>query len=95
MNTLASPIVSRADVTVSLDNDTAGPVPSGPERGLGAATLAVLPGLLLTSAVAASAYALRQLPGMATFSPMILAILIGIAFHNLAGTPAIAKPGVT
>jgi uncharacterized integral membrane protein (TIGR00698 family) len=32
---------------------------------------------------------------MATFSPMILAILLGMAFHNLVGTPAIAKPGVT
>ena len=32
---------------------------------------------------------------MATFSPMILAIVIGIAFHNLVGTPAWAKPGVT
>jgi uncharacterized integral membrane protein (TIGR00698 family) len=56
---------------------------------------AILPGLLLTSAVAALAFALRQLPGMATFSPMILAILIGIAFHNVVGTPAWAKPGVT
>jgi uncharacterized integral membrane protein (TIGR00698 family) len=53
------------------------------------------PGLLLASAVAGVAYALRQLPGMATFSPMILAIVIGIAFHNLVGTPAWAKQGVT
>jgi uncharacterized integral membrane protein (TIGR00698 family) len=45
--------------------------------------------------VAAAAYAIRQLPGMATFSPMILAIVIGIAFHNLLGTPAWAKQGVT
>lgn len=55
----------------------------------------ILPGLLMTSVVAGSAYAIRQLPGMATFSPMILAIVIGIAFHNLVGTPAWAKPGVT
>jgi len=38
---------------------------------------------------------LRLLPGVGVFSPMILAILIGIAFHNLVGTPALAKPGVT
>ena len=56
--------------------------------------LAVLPGLLMASVVAASAYWLRDLPGMKTFSPLILAILIGTAFHNLIGTPAIAKPGV-
>jgi uncharacterized integral membrane protein (TIGR00698 family) len=55
----------------------------------------VVPGLLLTSATAALALAIRQLPGMAVASPMILAILIGIAFHNMVGTPAWAKPGVT
>jgi uncharacterized integral membrane protein (TIGR00698 family) len=54
-----------------------------------------LPGLLLTSLIAAAAFALKQLPGIAVFSPMILAIVIGIAFHNLVGTPAWAKPGVT
>jgi uncharacterized integral membrane protein (TIGR00698 family) len=57
--------------------------------------LGVVPGLLLTSAAAALAFAIRQLPGMAIASPMILAILIGIAFHNSVGTPAWAKPGVT
>jgi uncharacterized integral membrane protein (TIGR00698 family) len=56
--------------------------------------LAVLPGLLMASMIAASAYWLRELPGMTTFSPLILAILIGTAFHNLVGTPATAKPGV-
>jgi uncharacterized integral membrane protein (TIGR00698 family) len=56
--------------------------------------LAILPGLLMASAAAASAYWLRELPGLKTFSPLILAILIGIAFHNLIGTPAIAKSGV-
>jgi uncharacterized integral membrane protein (TIGR00698 family) len=56
---------------------------------------AVAPGLLLTGTIAAIAFALRQLPGVATFSPLILAILIGIAFHNLVGTPVWAKPGVT
>jgi uncharacterized integral membrane protein (TIGR00698 family) len=45
--------------------------------------------------VAISGYLLRSLPEMTTFSPMILAILLGMAFHNLVGTPAIAKPGVT
>jgi uncharacterized integral membrane protein (TIGR00698 family) len=56
--------------------------------------LAILPGLLMASAVAALAYGLRELPGMTALSPLILAILIGTAFHNLVGTPAIAKPGV-
>src|ERR1700737_2262310 len=57
--------------------------------------LEIVPGLCLSSVVAAAAFAASQLPGMATFSPMILAILMGIGFHNIIGTPAWAKPGVT
>jgi uncharacterized integral membrane protein (TIGR00698 family) len=56
--------------------------------------LTVLPGLLMASVVAASAYGLRELPGLTAFSPLILAILIGTAFHNLVGTPLTAKSGV-
>jgi uncharacterized integral membrane protein (TIGR00698 family) len=81
MTSLASPLISRNSLAAA------------PHRHRQAA-LAILPGLLLASAVAASAYGLRQLPGMTTFSPMILAILIGIAVHNVVGTPAIARPGV-
>lgn len=55
----------------------------------------VWPGLFLTAAVAGAAFALRQVPGVAAFSPMILAILIGIVFHNVVGTPVRAKSGVT
>ena len=54
----------------------------------------VFPGLLLTFAIASAAFGLRLLPGFTMLSPMILAILIGTAFHNLIGAPAIAKPGI-
>ncbi|PWK61756.1 YeiH family protein [Aminobacter sp. AP02] len=54
----------------------------------------LLPGLLLVALLAASAFAFRLLPGLSAFSPMIIAIVIGMAFHNLVGTPALAKPGV-
>jgi len=54
----------------------------------------IAPGLLLTAAIAGAAFALRAIPGVATFSPMILAILIGMALHNMIGTPARAKAGV-
>jgi len=95
MTTLTSPLISHADVTVSPHRNAAGLQQPAARHGFGQTALAILPGLLLASAVAASAYGLRRLPGMATFSPMILAILIGIAFHNLVGTPAVAKPGIT
>lgn len=96
---MTSPIsqpISHTDHVVLPDRNTTPKIaPSGPLLMRGRAILAILPGLLLASAVAISSYLLRQLPGMTTFSPMILAILLGMAFHNLVGTPAIAKPGVT
>jgi len=55
----------------------------------------LLPGLALTAGIAGLSFALRQLPGVATFSPMILAIVIGMGFHNLIGTPGRARPGIT
>lgn len=54
-----------------------------------------LPGLLLTAGVAGIAFALRRIPGVAILSPMILATLIGMALHNVFGTPDWAKAGVT
>lgn len=62
---------------------------------LRAGLLAILPGLALTFVIAAAAFGLRLIPGVSILSPMILAILIGIAFHNVIGTPARAKPGIT
>jgi uncharacterized integral membrane protein (TIGR00698 family) len=69
-------------------------VPLPFRRALSGPLLAPLPGLLLTGGITALAFALRTLPGVGTFSPMILAILLGILFQNLLGTPAVAQPGV-
>ena len=57
--------------------------------------LALLPGIALAGTIAAAAFLARAVPGVGTFSPMILAIVIGIAFHNLIGTPQMARPGIT
>ncbi len=54
----------------------------------------VFPGILLCAGIAAVSFALRWIPGVATFSPMIIAILIGIAWQNLLGTPVRAKSGI-
>jgi uncharacterized integral membrane protein (TIGR00698 family) len=58
------------------------------------AFLAILPGIVLASLIATLGFGLRKVPGFSILSPMILSILIGIAFHNVIGTPAIAKEGV-
>ncbi|MBN9509931.1 MAG: YeiH family putative sulfate export transporter [Alphaproteobacteria bacterium] len=51
--------------------------------------------MVLTGAIAGSGFALRQIPGLDVFSPMILSIMVGIIFHNVIGTPVRAKAGVT
>ncbi|WP_024507846.1 YeiH family protein [Bradyrhizobium sp. ARR65] len=58
------------------------------------AALETAPGVLLAGAIAVSAFLAHAVPGMTAFSPMILAIVLGMAFHNFIGTPAIAKPGI-
>ena len=54
-----------------------------------------LPGLVLTFTVAAVAFELRNLSGITALSPLIIAIVLGMVFHNTVGTPAAFKPGVT
>ena len=95
MTSPASQPVSNTDLAVSLAQNATAIAPSGPLRARGSAILATLPGLLLACAVATSGYLLRRLPGMTPFSPLILAILLGTALHNLIGTPAFARSGVT
>lgn len=54
-----------------------------------------LPGLALAVSLAALATLLHRAPGLGLFSPMILAIVAGMLFHNIIGTPAKARAGVT
>jgi uncharacterized integral membrane protein (TIGR00698 family) len=54
----------------------------------------LVPGLFLTATIAAAAFGLRNLSGITALSPLIVAIVLGIAFHNTVGTPAAYKPGV-
>ena len=56
--------------------------------------LSTLPGIALAVTIAVFAFQIRSIPGIASFSPMILAILIGTAFHNIVGTPLAARPGI-
>lgn len=54
----------------------------------------ILPGLLLTAAVVALAFLLRENRWLAVLSPLILAILIGVVVRNTVGVPAAALPGM-
>ncbi len=55
---------------------------------------ALAPGLALTAGIAGVAFALRLIPGVATLSPMILAVLLGVVLHNSVGAPPVAREGV-
>lgn len=55
---------------------------------------ALFPGLLAATAIAALAQALRLLPGMALFSPMILAVVMGIALRTVFGVRDMLRPGL-
>lgn len=82
--------LTRTETTLSPTRSQAGRQPARGRHD----SARLLPGLLLAAGIAALAFALRHLPGLGSFSPMIIAIVLGIAFHNLAGTPDQAKPGV-
>lgn len=60
-----------------------------------AAPLADLaPGLLLAVLVATAAFGLHLLPGLRALSPLILAIVVGVAVGNLVSTPSRARAGL-
>jgi len=52
------------------------------------------PGLLLTATVATTAFELRNLCGITVLSPLIIAIVLGLAFRSTVGAPAAFKPGI-
>ncbi len=71
-----------------------GPSRPAPPHARSTDPYAILPGLVLTVGIAVAALTLHRLPGLATVSPMILAIVIGMGVHNVVGTPQRARPGI-
>jgi uncharacterized integral membrane protein (TIGR00698 family) len=53
-----------------------------------------LPGLALTFGLAIAATSLHKLTSLSVLSPLILAILLGIALNNTIGLPSPCQPGV-
>jgi uncharacterized integral membrane protein (TIGR00698 family) len=89
------------EIDMSMSTFVSGPRPpriehprQAEQSGWRTRPTALAPGLALTGGIAVLAFALRLVPGIGVFSPLILAILLGMSFHNVLGTPARAKPGV-
>jgi uncharacterized integral membrane protein (TIGR00698 family) len=55
----------------------------------------ISPGICLTVGLAAIAYLLRTLPGFNLFSPLILAIMLGMLVRNTVGMSYPCQPGVS
>jgi uncharacterized membrane protein YadS len=87
--------ISNTKLTESLNDRADTRPPSTIQRWTGRSTREILPRPVLNSIIEGAAFAIRQLPGMATFSPMVLSMVIGIAFHRIVGTAAWAEQGVT
>lgn len=66
-----------------------------PDSRLGGWLAATLPGLGLTFGIAAVAMAVQRLSGIPALSPLVVAMVLGIAVRNLTGTPAAARPGIS
>jgi uncharacterized integral membrane protein (TIGR00698 family) len=52
-----------------------------------------IPGLAFCAAIAATAFSIRFLPGMAAISPMVVAFVVGIAVSVLGGSHPVVAPG--
>jgi uncharacterized membrane protein YadS len=67
----------------------AAPAKPAPWRGV----LSYIPGLAFCAAIAATAFSIRFLPGMAAVSPMVVAFVVGIAVSALSGSLPVMAPG--
>lgn len=54
----------------------------------------IWPGLVLVGVITGAGYSLREMPGLVIFSPMILAVIIGMLFANTVGAAANTKEGI-
>jgi hypothetical protein len=86
--------ISSTKLAESLNDGAGARLRSAIQRWPGRNTPEILPGLFLNWVIAGAALAIRQLPGMAIFSPVILSMMFEIVFYNAAGMAAWAKQGV-
>ncbi|MER9303134.1 YeiH family protein [Mesorhizobium sp. M0496] len=54
----------------------------------------IVPGVVLVAMITAVAFSARNVSGFALFSPMILAVVAGMIYSNVLGTPVHAKAGI-
>lgn len=55
----------------------------------------LVPGLALVAALTGLSYLLAAAPGLSVMGPLVVALVVGLAWRSLAGLPAAAEPGAT
>lgn len=71
----------------SADSGSKGPALTSMRAG-------AVPGIVLVAMITCVAYSARNLSGLTLFSPMILAVVAGMVYSKVLGTPAHAKGGI-
>jgi len=89
---MAFPILPEMENVVSA-SESFSSVPLASKAGIGRAG-GVWPGLVLVGVITGAGYSLREMPGLAIFSPMILAVIVGMLFANTVGVAHNAKEGI-
>ncbi|RVT96026.1 putative sulfate exporter family transporter [Rhodovarius crocodyli] len=72
----------------------AAPVVSAAPQGALERIKTLAPGVALSFAVAVVSIMIRNATGIAALNPVVVALILGIGFHSVWGTPAILKPGI-
>ena len=63
-------------------------------KSLNSAWNGVIPGIVLVAMITGVAFSARNVSGFALFSPMIVAVVAGMIYSNVLGTPAHARAGI-
>ncbi|WP_160120669.1 YeiH family protein [Rhodovarius lipocyclicus] len=72
----------------------AAPLVSSAPQGAFDRIKTLVPGLALSLAIAVLAIVVRNATGIAALNPVVVALVVGMGFHAIWGTPAVLKPGI-
>jgi uncharacterized integral membrane protein (TIGR00698 family) len=81
-------------IALSFLPATANDLPNSLSTARSATLTSIWPGIVLVAMITCVAYSARNLSGLTLFSPMILAVVSGMIYSNVLGTPAHAKAGI-
>lgn len=94
MGTTTQDSLSAAPAGPAMRAGLAGRGAGAPGQGLAVRIRGMAPGLAVACAIALASVTLRDATGIAALSPVVLALVLGIALRAAVGAPAALKPGL-